>query len=109
VQPLEGHDKLLEVLGFTLNGSTYEWIPPYASASASADPGDVMSESSWIDYFRHVLSAFSLVKSNDDYKSAMEALAAHFTENQTSTAEASNEEDEVSSKADSESAVTSSE
>lgn len=105
VQPLEGHDKLLEVLGFTLNGSTYEWIPPYASA----DPENVMNESSWIDYFRHVLSAFSLVKSNDDYKSAMEALAAHFTDIQTSAAAASNGEDEASSKADSESAVTSSE
>ncbi len=74
VQPLEGHEKLFEVLGFTLNGSTYEWIPPYASA----EPGNVMNETSWIGYFRHVLSVFSLVKSAKDYKSVMEALVSHF-------------------------------
>ena len=74
VQPLEGHEKLLEVLGFTLNGSTYEWIPPYASA----EPGNVMNETSWTGYFRHALSVFSLVKSAKDYKSVMEALVSHF-------------------------------
>ena len=74
VQPLEGHEKLLEVLGFTLNGSTYEWLPPYVGA----EPGNVMNEASWVEYFRHALSVFSLMKSAKDYKSVMEALVSHF-------------------------------